>query len=163
VNGYDALRARVVRDLGNTTGLGSPRMKLAHLAATLALVSCGGQVAGSEPTSGSSGHGSDTGSGTGASSAPDAANASDDASAPACVTAGVGEWLCAGLGTEPGCPGGIVAGATCLNGVITSNPQMPAHLTAPGFSCLACANGEGTVWTCEASGWQSGATLSCSP
>lgn len=72
-------------------------MKLAQLVAALALVSCGGQVAGQsgqgvgsgsgEQASGSSGHagsGADMGSGTGTSSGADAA------SAPYCPYG----WLC---------------------------------------------------------------------
>lgn len=48
------------------------------------------------------------GSGTGTSSE------ADDASAPDCVAESVGEWLCAGLGNEPGCPSGLEASGTCL-------------------------------------------------
>jgi hypothetical protein len=109
-------------------------MKLTQLIVALALVSCGEQT---------SLHGQ-TGSGTGA---------------PACVLGAPGEWLCAGLGVAPTCPIDPEASGPCV-GSYPIDPAMPLYIH-PGESCLVCANGQGTVWTCESGGWQLGATLSC--
>ncbi len=114
-------------------------MKLARFIAALALVSCGGHVAG-EQTSGRDPASSGTG-------------------APACVLGAPGEWLCAGLGATLACPIAPATAGACV-GSYPIDPAMPVYIHE-GESCLECANGEGTVWTCESSGWQSGATLSC--
>ncbi len=136
-------------------------MKLAYLVAAVALVSCGGEVAGPSVQGSGSGSGEQTsgqgqtGSGTGVSPV------GDDAGGPECVGDSAGGWSCAGIGQEPSCPGGVVAGVSCLDNVYATNPTMPAHVTSAGFTCLACANGEGTVWTCDASGWAAGETVTC--
>ena len=132
-------------------------MKLAHLVAALALVSCGGQVTGQSGQRTGVGSGAEMGSGTGVSSG------ADDASVADCVAEGTGEWLCAGLGREPACPRGLAAGGPCLNNTYTTNPNLPHHTIEQGFTCLACAGGVGTVWTCGESGWQSGEALTCAP
>jgi hypothetical protein len=79
-------------------------------------------------------------------------------------------WLCtaskadasrglASCSTEP------VVGRSCVEQetVDTTNPAAPSHYTVYP-ECFGCtAAGTGTDWTCGTSGWQPGATFSCSP